>query len=137
MQLFGIEFTPQEVECIAIALDRMQNEEEEHAASLDPAVDGEVIATFLGEAHIAESAREKWSEVRQTPAAPEYYAIVVEYCHPTLAGPFSSEDNRDAEARTIRNSTLFSEDGLVFWLDTDQVSGELACGSYAGEEMER
>lgn len=71
-QINGVEFTPQEVEAVAIALDRMENEEEDHAASIlgtaasvDDEYDQAARASYLNEAAVARAAREKWSQVRR------------------------------------------------------------------------
>jgi hypothetical protein len=59
-------FTPQEVEAVKIALDRMADEEEAHASNIETGnpdeYDREVAASYHNEAKVARSAREKFDE---------------------------------------------------------------------------
>jgi hypothetical protein len=57
----------------------------------------------------------------------EKYLIIIEHNTPNVVGPFSSEEERNAEAFTIHET--IEEDGLIFWFDAE---GDFNMGSYIG-----
>lgn len=64
----------------------------------------------------------------------EYYTLTIEYCEPTIAGPFPSSEARDANAVEVRNDISASEDIMVMWLDIED--GKPFSGPYSDADME-
>lgn len=68
----------------------------------------------------------------------ELYLIEVEGgIEPTLHGPYTSEDTRNREARTIREGqdNEYSDD-VIFWLDV-AADGKPTIGTYSGAFFEK
>lgn len=66
----GVTFTPQEEECVRLALDAYEAEMDGNADSLEPVPSGpdyehdrKAVATYRNEAAVARSAREKYRQV--------------------------------------------------------------------------